>query len=69
MGRRTFEIDREDLVLPAGFDLVEVKPSRVRVSVKMMRETPGAEERPPGSAPRTGNGAGRSSAQPGVASR
>lgn len=57
MGRRSFELDREDLVLPPGFAFVAVKPQRVRLQVKLL---------PPG----TENGASRSgAAQPGVASR
>lgn len=71
MGRRNFEIDREDLVLPTGFELVEVKPGRVKLSVKMMPAVPEGEG-PGQPAPTRGeNGVGASprSAQPGVASR
>jgi uncharacterized protein (TIGR00159 family) len=58
-GRRSFELDREDLGLPAGFSFVEVRPSRVKLSV---RATPMG---PDGSAPNgelpkpaVGNGVG-----------
>lgn len=69
MGRRTFEIDREDLVLPSGFEMVDVEPSRVRLSVKTVPVAPEGE----GGAAPGGNGVSavprRGAAQAGVASR
>ena len=58
-GRRSFELDREDLEMPAGFSLVDVKPSRVRLSVRPVPLGPdGVPIAPEPGRPAPGNGNG-----------
>jgi len=58
-GRRSFELDRGDVELPAGFTLVELRPSRVRLSVRTAPLGPdGSPLSPDLPKPAAGNGAG-----------
>jgi hypothetical protein len=58
-GRRSFELDRGDVELPAGFTLVELRPSRVRLSVRTAPLGPdGSPLSPELPKPAAGNGAG-----------
>ncbi len=64
-GRRSFELDREDLELPAGFTLVEVRPSRVRLAVRVVPLGPdGSPLSPEVPKPAAGNGNGASTPPP-----
>ena len=58
-GRRSFDLDRGDVELPAGFTLVELRPSRVRLSVRTVPLGPdGSPLSPEPPKPAAGNGAG-----------
>ncbi|MCC6639619.1 MAG: DNA integrity scanning protein DisA nucleotide-binding domain protein [Deltaproteobacteria bacterium] len=65
MGRRSFELDREDIEMPAGFSLVAVRPSRVRLSVRAVPLAPdGAPLVPEPARPAAGSGGGNGGGAP-----
>jgi uncharacterized protein (TIGR00159 family) len=63
IGRRNLEIARDDLVVPSGFTVVELKPARVKLSVRMVPLAPDGGSPAPAEPPKAATGNGVSAAR------